>query len=119
MGRQTPVDIVIKKLRKKLGPDPLLCNEDHRIQVTQEGNGDLYISVEHDLEPHCTWLGLYSDEMDMDFDVKIDEKSGKILKDKKIKAVNEMIKFTGVDVFVDTLAEKILAYNEELRSSRQ
>ena len=113
MGRQTPVDMVIKKLRKKLGPDPLLCNEEHRIQVTDEENGCLFVSVEHDLEPNCTWLGLYSEELEMDFDVKIDERSGKILKDKKIKAVNEMIKFTGVDVFVETLAEKILAFNED------
>lgn len=118
MGRQTPVDMVIKKLRKKLGPDPLLCNEEHRIQVTDEENGCLFVSVEHDLEPNCTWLGLYSEELEMDFDVKIDERSGKILKDKKIKAVNEMIKFTGVDVFVDTLAEKVLAFNEDLRNRR-
>lgn len=114
MGRQTPVDMVIKKLRKKLGPDPLLCNEDHRIQITEEGNGNLFISVEHNLEPNCTWLWLQSDELDMDFNVQIDERSGKILKDKKIKAVNEMIKFTEVDVFVNTLSEKILAFDEEL-----
>jgi hypothetical protein len=118
VGRQTPVDMVIKKLRKKLGDDALLCTEDDRIQVTDEDNGHLFVSVEHNFEPNCTWLGLYSEELDMDFDVKIDEMSGKILKDKKIKAVNEMIKFTGVDVFVDTLSDKILEYNEELRSKR-
>ena len=118
MGRQTPVDLVIKKLRKKLGPDPLLCTEDHVIQVTEEDNGNLHVRIEHNIEPNCTWLALFSDELEMDFDVKIDEKSGKILKDKKIKAVNEMIKFTGVDVFVDTLAEKILDYDQELREDR-
>ncbi|SCA55098.1 hypothetical protein MTBPR1_10345 [Candidatus Terasakiella magnetica] len=118
MGRQTPVDMVIKKLRTKLGPDPLLCTEEHRIQVTDEENAELFVSVEHDLEPNCTWLAIFSEELEMDFDVKIDEKSGKILKDKKIKAVNEMIKFTGVDVFVETVAKKVLEFNEELRSSR-
>jgi len=118
VGRQTPVDFVIKKLRKKLGEEKILCNEEHRIQVTDEDNGHLFISVEHNIEPHITWLALFSDELEMDFDVTYNEKSGKILKDKKIKAVNEMIKFTGDDVFSETLAEKILAFNEELKKAQ-
>ena len=118
MGRQTPVDFVIKKLRKKLGEEPILCTEEDRFQVTDEGNGNLYASVEHNLTPHTTWLGLYSDELDMDFDVSYNEKTGKILKDKKIKAVNEMIKFTTDDVFVTTLLEKLLPFNEELRQRK-
>lgn len=115
MGRQTPVDVVIKKLHKVLSKeDEIRCTEDHRIQVTEEGNGNLSISVEHNREPHITWLALYSDELEMDFDVTYNAQSGRILKDKKIKSVNEMIKFTGEDVFVATLAEKIIAYSETL-----
>lgn len=117
MGRQTPVDFVIKKLRKKLGEDALLCTEEHRIEVTDEDNGHLFVSVEHNLEPHITWMALFSDELDMDFDVTYNEKSGKILKDKKIKAVNEMIKFTGDEVFATTVAEKVLEFNEALKKS--
>ena len=116
MGRQTPVDFVIKKLRKKLGPDKLLCTEEHRIQITDEDNGELYASLEHNIEENITWLALYSLEMDMDFDVTYNEKSGKILKDKNVKAVNEMIKFTTDDVFAATLAEKFLEFNEELKA---
>ncbi|WP_135077846.1 hypothetical protein [Terasakiella sp. SH-1] len=118
MGRQTPIDFVIKKLRVKLGPDALLCNSDQRIQVTDEDNGELWVAVEHDLEPGVTYLALFSEELEMDFDVQINEKNGKILKDKNVKAVNEMIKFTGIDVFVDTVAAKVLEFNEELRASR-
>ncbi len=118
MGRQLPIDFAIKKLRQKLGPDALLCNEEHRIQITDEDNGELYVSVEHNLEAGVTWLALYSEELDMDFDVQINEKNGKILRDKNVKAVNEMIKFTGVETFVDTVAEKVLAFNEELRAER-
>ena len=51
----------------------------------------------------------------MDFNVQINEKNGKILRDKNVKAVNEMIKFTGDDTFVDTISEKIIAFNEGLR----
>jgi len=115
VGRQTPIDIVIKKLRKKLGPDPLLCTEDHRLQITEEGNGNLFASIEHNIEENITWLALFSDELEMDFDVNINEKSGKILKDKNVKAVNEMIKFTGDDVFVTTLSDKFMAKHEELK----
>jgi len=82
--------------------------------VTDEGNGNLVIAIEHNIEPDITWLAFYSDELEMDFDVTYNEKSGRILKDKKIKAVNEMIKFTGEDIFVDTLSEKIIAFNETL-----
>ena len=118
MGRQTPVDFVIKKLRKKIGEEKILCTEDHRIQITDEDNGELYASVEHNLEENITWLGLYSFEMEMDFDVTYNEKTGKILKDKNIKAVNEMIKFTTDDVFAQTLYEKIMEYNEVLKAKR-
>ena len=118
MGRQLPIDFVIKKLRKGLQKEEkfnkILCTEDHRIQITEEGNGNLWASIEHDLEPGVTWLYLESDEMEMDFNVQINEKNGKILRDKNVKAVNEMIKFTGDDTFVDTVLEKVLAFNTEL-----
>lgn len=118
MGRQTPVDIVIKKIRQRLSKeDKILCSEEHRIQVTEEGNGNLWMSVEHDLEPGVTWIWLTSDEMEMDFNIQINDKNGKILRDKNVKAVNEMIKFTGVDVFVETVCDKVLEFNEELRAN--
>lgn len=117
MGRQLPIDFVIKKLRKKLGEEKILCNEDHRIQITEEDNGELYISVEHNLEPDTTWLALFSEEMEMDFQISYNEKSGKIDRDKKVKAVNEMIKFTGDDTFVETIYEKIIEFNEGLVNS--
>lgn len=113
-----PIDIVIKKLRIKLGPNPLLCNENDRIQITEEGNGNLFASMEHDFEENTTWLGLYSDELDMDFDVNFNAKSGKILRDKNVKAVNAMIKFTTVESFVETLAKKFTDFNDELLVAR-
>jgi len=113
-----PIDIVIKKLRVKLGPNPFLCSEDDRIQITQEGNGNLFASVEHDLEENTTWLGLYSDELDMDFDVNYNAKSGKILRDKNVKAVNAMIKFTTPESFVETISQKFIKFNDELLVAR-
>lgn len=114
MGRQTPIDIVIKKLRLKLGPNALLCDENNRLQITEEGNGNLFASVEHDMEENTTWLGLYSDELEMDFDVNFNAKSGKILRDKNVKAVNAMIKFTGTDQFVESISTKFLELHESL-----
>ncbi len=118
MGRQLPIDFVIKKLRIKLGEEKILCNEDHRIQITDEDNGELIASVEHNIEPNITWLWLFSEEMEMDFQVSYNGKTGKIDRDKKVKAVNEMIKFTTDDVFVETLFEKIMALNKELIAQR-
>ena len=63
-------------------------------------------------------LDISSLELDMDFDVSYNEKTGKILKDKNVKAVNEMIKFTTDDVFAETLYEKFMEFNEELKAKR-
>lgn len=114
MGRQLPIDFVIKKLRKKLGEEDIRCTEEHVIQVTDEENGELFISVEHNIEPNTTWLHLMSEELDMDFQISYNEKTGKIDRDKKVKPVNEMIKFTTDDLFVSTLYDKIIEFNAAL-----
>jgi hypothetical protein len=118
VGRQLPVDIVIKKLHKMLGTKPLLCKDDDRIQITEEGNGNLFASFDHNVEKKTTWLRLFSDELEMDFDVKYNEKTGAILRDKNVKAVNAMIKFTTPEAFVDTLFEKFTEFSEEVLVTR-
>lgn len=116
MGRKTPIDFAIEKIRFGLGPDRLVCDETDLIRLTEEGNGNLFVSVEHDFEPHTTWIHLQSDELEMDFQVSFNAQNGKIDRDKNVKAVNKMLKFTTVEQFVETLVTKTLEFNEEKKA---